>query len=243
MRSLIIAMVLSGTLLGIGCWQSGSFGHTAAIHAALMITAWGMMMPAGGVVARYYKVTAGQDFPAELDNQFWWVWHRTFQYGGLGLATVALGLILTQTDHHGATLHARCGALVMVLGWLQVMATLMRGSKGGPTDALADRRDPATWRGDHFDMTRRRVIFEAWHKPAGWGAIVLAGLTILLGIDLVGAPSWLLVVAGMLQGAAGLAMLDGVLRGRWFDTHVAIWGPREPWSGMRTKPAEVGPAT
>jgi len=28
-----------------------------------MVIAWSMLIPAGGVVARYYKVTPGQDFP------------------------------------------------------------------------------------------------------------------------------------------------------------------------------------
>ena len=68
-----------------------------AIHGALMLTAWALLIPAGGVVARYYKVMPGQDFPRVFDNLTWWNWHRGLQYGGLAMATVALILILAET--------------------------------------------------------------------------------------------------------------------------------------------------
>ena len=45
---------------------------------------------------------------------------------------------------------------------------------GAVRDDRADPADPATWRGDHYDMTPRRRLFEAWHKTAGWSLIALA---------------------------------------------------------------------
>ena len=153
-----------------------------AVHGALMLTAWGFLMPAGGIAARYFKVMPGQDFPRVVENLTWWRWHRGLQYGGMALATVALGTILSETGGRFDTLHGCCGLAVMTLGWLQVVSGLLRGTKGGPTDPEADPLDPATWRGDHYDMTRRRHAFEAWHKPVGWIAVFLAGATILLGL-------------------------------------------------------------
>ena len=218
---------------------SGALPAAMAAHGAMMIVAWGCLLPLGGLVARYFKVTPRQDFPRVVENPFWWNCHRALQYAGAALATAAAATILWQTGGHVATLHGRCGLAVMTVAWLQVASPLFRGSKGGPTGAGATAADAGTWRGDHFDMTRRRRVFEAWHKPAGWTLIVLGQLTILLGLDLVDAPAWILGVAALMMAALGLALLDSYLRGRWVDTHEALWGP-----GMRPRPPaipDVGP--
>ena len=217
--------VLLASVVGFGLAVSGSVTSAMAVHAALMLTAWGLLIPAGGIVARYFKVMPGQDFPRVVENLTWWRWHRGLQYGGMALATVALGVILSETGGRFDTLHGRCGLAVMTLGWLQVVSGLLRGSKGGPTDQRADPLDPATWRGDHYDMTPRRHAFEAWHKPAGWAAVMLAGVTVLLGLQLVGSPAWLLFVVGALQAAAFAFLFDGVARHRWVDTYASLWGP------------------
>ena len=79
-------------------------------------------------------------------------------------------------------------------------------------------------------MTRRRRAFEAWLKPAGWAGTVLAGVTILLGLQLIGTPAWLLFVVACLQAGACLALVDGVVRSRWVGTYASLWGydPRHP---------------
>ena len=225
-----LAAALLALIVGACLAASGAVTLAMAVHGALMIAAWGLLIPAGGVVARYFKVMPGQDFPRVVENLTWWRWHQALQYGGVGVATAALGAILSETGGRFDTLHGRCGLAVMALGWLQVASGLLRGSKGGPTDQGADPLDPATWRGDHYDMTRRRHAFEAWHKPAGWAAIALAGVTILLGLRLVGSPAWLLSVVGGLQAALGASVADGVVRRRWVDTYASLWGadPRHP---------------
>ncbi len=220
-------------LMAVLLWKSGVVTPAMAAHGALMITAWGLVIPAGGVVARHFKVMPGQDFPRVFDNLTWWSWHRGLQYGGLALATAALVPILAETGGRIDTLHGACGLAVMTLGWLQVLSGWLRGSRGGPTGRGADPGDPATWRGDHYDMTPRRIAFERWHKPAGWCALLLAGVTMLLGIALVGAPDWLLALVGCLQAATVLALLDGRLRGRWVDTYAALWGPDPRHPGNR----------
>lgn len=211
-------------VLGWALWNTGMVTPAVAAHGAMMLTAWGVLLPAGGIVARYYKVLPGQDFPRIHGDLTWWAWHRWTQYGGTALATSALGVVLSENGGRLDTWHGRCGLTVMALAWLQILSGWLRGSRGGPTGTGADPRDPATWRGDHYDMTRRRRIFERWHKPVGWATLLLADVTVLLGTALVGAPAWLVAAIGGLQAAAVLGVVDGVLRGRWVDTHAALWG-------------------
>ncbi len=237
----IFFMMLGGlaAALGRALWADLGLPPAMASHAALMLVTWGLMIPMGGVVARYFKVTPRQNFPEEVDSRFWWDWHRSLQYGGMALSSAGLILILWETGGRLATLHGRCGLAVMTIGWLQVASALLRGSKGGATDRRADPSAPATWRGDHYDMSRRRLAFEIWHKNAGWIVIVLAGVTILLGIDLIGAPEWLLVLVAMFQAAVVMALVDGRLRSRWVDTYAALWGPDPIHPGNRRITARV----
>lgn len=195
-----------------------------AAHAALMIAAWAVLLPAGAVLARYGKVTADQDFPREVDNPYWWNWHRLLQYSGVAVATAAFASVLAETGGRFATAHGVVGLAVLALGWAQVAAGWLRGTKGGPTETGADPVRPETWRGDHYDMTPRRRLFERWHKVAGWIALGLSGLALLLGAALVGSPAWLLGLLGAVQGCALAGCLDGALRGRWVDTYRALWG-------------------
>ena len=223
-----LAAVLLAVPLVIVLALAGSVTSAMAVHAALMVTAWAVLIPAGGVAARYFKVMPGQDFPRVVENLTWWRWHRGLQYAALAVSTVALGVIVSETRGGFDTWHGRCGMAVMTLGWLQVVSAWLRGSKGGPTDLGADARDPATWRGDHYDMTPRRRAFEVWHKPVGWFVTVLAGVTILLGVQLVGDPAWLLALVGCLQAGACLAVVDGAVRRRWVDTYRSLWGFAPP---------------
>jgi hypothetical protein len=234
MWSLVTTSAVGAGLLAEALLGSGVMTPAMAVHGSLMIWAWGILLPLGAVVARYFKVTPGQDFPAELDNPFWWNWHRRLQYGGVTIATAALATILTETHGRFDTLHAWCGLTVLVFGWLQVVSTWFRGTKGGPTGTNAVSGDARTWRGDHYDMTPRRRLFEAWHKPMGWGVLVLAACTLLLGAHLSGAPAWLFGLLGLLQASFALATLDGHLRGRWVDTYLALWGPDPNHPGNRS---------
>ncbi|WP_237479552.1 cytochrome b561 domain-containing protein [Lichenibacterium dinghuense] len=233
MWSVLITAIVFASAVGSCLAASGTVTTAMAVHGALMLTAWGLLMPAGGIAARYFKVTPGQDFPRVVENLTWWRWHRGLQYGGMALATAALGVILSETSGRFDTLHGRCGLVVMALGWLQVASGLLRGSKGGPTDPGSDPLDPCTWRGDHYDMTPRRHAFERWHKPAGWCAVIFAGVTILLGLQLVGSPVWLLFVVGVLQAGAVISVLDCAARRRWVDTYASLWGPDPRHPGDR----------
>jgi hypothetical protein len=196
------------------------------IHAGLMVAAWLILLPAGALMARYFKVTRGQDYPRVLDNLFWWNWHRILQYSGLGLVLVGVSIAYRTVGAWDWTnLHALTGLAATVLGLLQVVSTWFRGKKGGPTERGADPKDPATWRGDHYDMTRRRRLFEAWHRVMGFAAIALAFTATALGLRLVDAP----VLAKLSLPVLVLlyaALFAGFFRaGRWMPTYQAIWGP------------------
>ena len=197
-----------------------------AAHAALMVAAWAGLLPAGALVARYFKVTRAQAFPRELDNQFWWNWHRRLQYAGVGLSLLGAVAILRFTGGDFGTTHGRLGLLLVLLSLAQVAGGALRGTKGGPTDGDADPDRPETWRGDHFDMTRHRLLFEGAHKLLGWGMLALAAVTVVLGVALLGMPDGVMIAVGGAYVVLVLGALDAVKDGRRIDTYVAIWGPR-----------------
>lgn len=219
-----VVAALAGVTAWHGLRQDGRITPAMAVHAGLMIASWSVLIPAGGVIARYFKVTPGQDFPRVVDNLVWWHWHRALQYSGIVLSTGGVLLVLLDTGGRFGTVHGRLGLAVMAIGWIQVLSAWSRGTRGGPTDRRADRERPETWRGDHYDMTLRRRLFEHVHKRGGWAAIGLADVAMLLGAGLAGSPGWLMLVLGLLHGAMFCAVLDGVLRGRWVDTYTALWG-------------------
>lgn len=218
----MVLIAMGGALCaaGLGHAGAGALSPAHALHAGLMIYAWGVLLPAGSIVARYFKVTRDQDFPREIDNRFWWTWHRLFQSAGMGLATLG-ALVMHSAGPSGfASWHSRIGASVLLLGWLQVAAALLRGTMGGPTDS--------NLRGDHYDMTRRRLVFEALHKTTGWITLGLAGAALVSGAVFTDAPDLVLVALGVLIGAHLLAIFRFAHAGRWVDTYRAIWGHAAP---------------
>lgn len=215
-------------LLGVvaaGLWWLEQLTLPLVIHAALMTTVWAGIMPAGALIARYAKVTRRQRFPDELDSRFWWDWHRGLQYAGVALSAVGLVAVLGMTGGGSRTTHGQLGLALVLLSVVQLVGTALRGTKGGPTDEGADPDRPETWRGDHFDMTPRRRVFEAVHKTLGWSMLIAAGAVILLGVQLVGPPDWLLVVVGAAYLTLLLAVFSRVRSRRRVSTYVAIWGP------------------
>ena len=195
------------------------------IHVALALLAWGLMMPPGVLIARYFKVLRGQDFPRELDNQFWWNWHRILQYGGM--ATAVAAIVPVWGAHRGGAVgwHAATGFAALGLAGLQVLSGVLRGSKGGPVDDHGRPNPPQKIRGDHYDMTPRRRVFEAFHKIGGHLTILLGFAVIALGLREVGAhwTAWAVYLAGL--GAFVGWFISLQKSGRWTDTYVAIWGP------------------
>ncbi|MCV0428018.1 MAG: hypothetical protein K5905_21385, partial [Roseibium sp.] len=107
----------------------------------------------------------------------------------------------------------------------------LRGTKGGPTDVRPD----GSLRGDHYDMTPRRLVFETFHKSFGYLALILMVGAIATGLWTANAPNWMWIFLVGWWGA--LAGISGYLqaRGRAVDTYQAIWGPDSIHPGNRMK--------
>jgi len=203
---------------------SGALSHeiSTAIswHGRLMVLAWAVLLPLGVVIARFFKIWPRQDFPNKLDHQGWWISHQILQYSGLILMLIGLIFVIKQrqinAEHTFYTVHQILGYVVVVIGIMQALSGLLRGSKGGPTDKKL--------RGDHFDMTKRRIIFEFIHKLLGYFVILLSCLAIYSGLVLADAPRWMFLIIIMWW-----LLLLGIFmwlqkQGRAIDTYQAIWG-------------------
>ena len=77
-------------------------------------------------------------------------------------------------------------------------------------------------------MTRRRVVFESWHKRAGYLAFALVLPTIWLGAGLIGAPWWVQALPVLSVAAFSAAFVRLTRLGRRVDTWTAIWGSSVP---------------
>jgi hypothetical protein len=202
---------------------SGASEHTIAPwsywHARCMVLAWGVLLPLGALVARFYKITPRQNWPHELDNKAWWHSHRVLQYSGV--VVMSLGLALAWQQGQGATAaarwHAWGGWALCGVGWFQVLAAWVRGSKGGPTEPQL--------RGDHYDMTHHRQVFEHLHKTLGWLALLAAMAVTVSGLLMADAPRWMLLLLALWWLALTLAFVRLQKQGRCIDTYQAIWGP------------------
>jgi len=207
----------------------------------LMVLAWVILLPLGVLIARFFKITPRQSWPAVLDNKFWWHCHRWLQYSGIALMSAAA--VLAIRNAHLATssapVHGVIGFIVIGLGWLQIVGGWLRGSKGGPKGGPGATAT-AEVRGDHYDMTPRRVAFEYLHKFGGYLVIVLATVDVGLGLRAAHAPAWItgLIVAAWFGGIAAFVWLQR--KGYCTDTYQAIWGPGLEHPGNRIPPIGWG---
>ncbi len=223
----MIAEAISWLLASVDPARPHAVDPGVAWHGRLMVLAWGVLIPLGVVVARYFKVTPGQDWPRELDNKLWWRGHLTCQYGG-GLAMIAGFLMIWFS---GATSgmawgHRILGYAVLAFGALQFVAGWLRGSKGGPTDRQL--------RGDHYDMTRRRILFEHVHRSVGYLALATGAVTIMTGLWTANAPRWMPLSLGLWWGLLIMAAIRLESQGRHVSSYRAIWGPDPVHPGNRT---------
>ena len=221
-------------------WNGAVDHHLApwmAWHGRAMVLSWAILVPAGLLAARFFKIWPGQRWPAELDDQHWWIAHRFLLSIAMLVSTAGLWLAWSNADGGPgiARVHAVLGWLVMALGWAQVGGGLLRGSKGGPTDPRA-----IDLAGDHYLMTRRRRIFERAHKSCGWLALLMTLGVIPTGLYLADAPRWMWLV--ILAWWLALAILARRLQeeGRAIDTYQAIWGPGPGLPGNRVRPIGWG---
>ena len=206
-------------------------------HARTMVLAWGILVPFGILVARYFKVLPGQDWPRDLDSPWWWLTHRVAQYSAGVLMLAGLALILAAPEPAAsvtgaAWLHRMAGWAVLSLAAVQFASGWLRGTKGGPTAPAPD----GSLHGDHFDMTPRRRAFEYTHKFCGVLALCLSVAVILTGLWQANAAHWMWLGLGLWWVVLAMSALWLERQRGAFDTYQAIWGPDDRLPGNRMRP-------
>lgn len=170
-------------------------------HGWLMAVAWGVLIPAGIVIARHGRwLLSG--------SARWFHLHRAIQV--LGLACALSGFIIifyavkeaTGTSVSAFTTHRRMGISAMTLGLFQLTALVFRPHPG----------------------TRFRLHWELVHHWVGRAAAVVATANIYWGIIRVrGLGAWAVATYSVVWGlivAAGLAGDAWLMwRGRWDWRH------------------------
>lgn len=206
----------------------------AAWHARCMVLGWGLLLPLGVLAARYLKVLPGQQWPQQLDNKAWWHAHRALQWAGMAAVTIGAYLAWGKASSSSwlGQMHSWLGWTVIIAGWFQVAGGLLRGTKGGPTEANA--------RGDHYDMTAYRIWFERIHKTVGWLAVFLACGVLAMGMFFADAPRWMPAVIAIWWAILILMAIRMQAAGQCIDTYQAIWGPDPRHPGNQKKPIGFG---
>ncbi len=194
-----------------------------AWHARLMVLGWGLVVPCGVLIARYWKVTPQQNWPHTLDSKVWWRSHLAAANVVAFCTIVGFALVVNSAPKVFSALplsiklHHLLGYAVMVLCIVQILLGLLRGGKGGPTSV--------SMRGDHYDMSPRRILFERVHKSCGWLAIALSIGAIVSGLVHSDAPRWMFFILLVWWSALIGAAIIWQRRGQCLDTYQAIWGP------------------
>ncbi|MCP5087210.1 MAG: hypothetical protein GY952_10460 [Rhodobacteraceae bacterium] len=161
----------------------GFLGRTIEInwnyHALLMFGVWIVLVPLCITIIRYFKPRPsefGLRRKVSIRHKEWW-WFNVHKYG-LYLAIILSlgGLVVALVVSKGisGSMHSLLGMMTILMGCLQVVTGVLRGTHGGKHYNNADPNDPATWRGDHYDRSIRRRMFEAYHKTAGMFTLLCA---------------------------------------------------------------------
>ncbi|MEM1267367.1 MAG: cytochrome b561 domain-containing protein [Pseudomonadota bacterium] len=205
-------------------------GTVISWHGRIMTLAWVVLAPLAVFTARFLKVLPWQDWPRELDSQVWWRSHWIGQ-SVVAIMTVG-GVFLVVPVAVGGSLHGRLGYAMLMILTVQLLLGAFRGTKGGPTAPAPD----GSLRGDHYDMTPWRLMFELAHKALGYTLLFLGTVTAGMGLWLANAPRWMWILVAVWW--LGLLSLGLVLQARGWavDTYQAIWGPSREHPGNRRGP-------
>ena len=208
-------------------------------HAILMVGIWFVLVPLCIITIRFGKpkpTLNGIREEVRLKNIVWW-WFSVHKFGlylAIALSLAGFAVAVTVSRGFSGSVHSIFGILTIVLGCLQVVSGLLRGKHGGRNYHNAVPDDPATWRGDHYDMTPRRRKFEAYHKTAGYFTALFAVGAVASGLMQYPMP----VLAGAILIAA-LVMLALCIvleyKGLRYDGYRAAHGynPEHPYNKAR----------
>lgn len=156
-------------------------------HAILMVSIWFVLVPICILVIRFGKpkpTLTGIREKVSIWNVVWW-WFSIHKYGLIVAICLALAgaiVAIVVSGGFSGSLHSIFGIATVALGCLQIAGGWLRGTHGGKNYYTADPNDPKTWFGDHYNMTTRRRIFEAYHKTAGYFIFFFASGAITTGL-------------------------------------------------------------
>ena len=191
-------------------------------HGRLMVVAWGFLSPIAILIARFAKIAPWQKWPQNLDSHFWWNSHWITHSFVIILTCFGLYLVLADNRTEGIYWqHTIVGYSVICGSVFQALSGFFRGSKGGPTAPAKD----GSWRGDHYDMTRWRIMFEFVHKLIGYSTLCLAFFATMTGLWAANAPRWMFLALISWWVLFILCFMMLQKRGYAIDTYQAIWGP------------------
>jgi len=208
-------------------------------HAVLMVGIWLVLVPLCIITIRFGKpkpTLNGIREKVSIKNIVWW-WFSVHKYGlilAVCLSLAGLAVALTASGGFSGSVHSIFGILTVTMGCLQVVSGWLRGIHGGRNYYTADPNDPATWFGDHYNMTPRRRKFEAYHKTAGYFSIFFAAGAVASGLIQYPMP---VLAAVILVGAFVVLALCIVLeyKGLRYDGYRAAHGynPEHPYNKER----------
>ncbi len=170
-------------------------------HALLMSAIWVFLVPLCITIIRYGKprpTEHGVRSKVSFWNKEWW-WFSIHKYGlytAVLLSLAGLFVALVVSQGFSGSVHSILGLLTIVMGCLQAVSGMLRGTHGGKFYYTAQPDDPQSWQGDHYSRTTRRRIFEAYHKTSGYFAVLFAIGAVGSGLMQYPMP----VLAGILLG-------------------------------------------
>ncbi|KAK7258504.1 hypothetical protein RIF29_24083 [Crotalaria pallida] len=146
-------------------------------HGIVGIIGWGLILPVGAIIARYFR----------HKDPLWFYLHSVIQLVGFifGLATVLLGLQLYSKMHAHIPAHRGIGIFVLVLSILQILAFFLRPNKD----------------------SKFRKMWNLYHSWFGRMALMFAAMNIVLGMQAAGAGNDWKISYGFLVGFIIVAVI------------------------------------
>lgn len=208
-------------------------------HAIFMVGIWFVIVPLCIVTIRYGKPKPtfyGIREEISLTNIAWW-WFSVHKFGfyfAIGLSLAGAAVALTVSRGFSGSVHSIFAMMTIILACLQILSAWLRGTHGGRYYFKADPDNPATWHGDHYDMTPRRRLFESYHKTAGYFTGFSAVGTVSSGLMQYRMPA----LAGFVVTMALVTLVLCVVlehQGLRYDGYRAAFGndPEHPYNKLR----------
>jgi hypothetical protein len=222
----------------------GVMSEADRLHGLSMGLAAGLLLPLAVLLARYFKILPGQDWPRQLNRRSWWFGHLVLAYAAavavaVGTVSILQAMAAESEDSGEAAVHL--AHLHGWIGWVTVamlVALLIngwqRGTSGGPGKRAPGTLGPVHGvAGDHYDMTARRRWFERTHKLLGYLLLTAMIAGVISGLWRISAPRWVLVVLAAWWVLLLLLALRWERQGRCVDGYQAKWGPSMVHPGNR----------